>query len=159
MKHLQRLASGMNTVQACHAIARNALWEQDAYVVMRGKTSEGNWANWYGFDMFPQLRPFVFGVMGLVEGEALYGVTLWQLKAGQNYVPLREEGQLYFVVLATAPGLLAKIGDELAQMLPGEVWWADQVPAEIVNNSGDAAIFLQIEIEPNGPATYIPETE
>lgn len=154
MRNVQKLAGGIDTVAVVNALLRQPeLWE-NGKIVLRGKTSEGSYANWLAFDMFPQLRQVIFGLMARIEGELLGDVVLWRVGTG-GAAQLHSDEELYVVVLAAGPGAGIKVLGESAILIPGDVLWS--LDCEAVNNSSEDLLLLQICASPNAPATYFPE--
>ena len=156
MFSLQKLAGGMDVIPAHNALLRQPeLWENSS-ITLRDLAPNGEMVNWYSFDLLPQLRPFVFGVMGKVEGEYLGKVAVYRLACGEkkDFTPRVE--QTYLVSLHAVPGVSISAGQDAVMLLSGDVWWVDHSPASIINNSADDFIFLVIHAKPSGPATYAP---
>lgn len=160
MKYMQKLAAGQDTIMAYNAVMRQGSWG-DAPLALRSRKG-GSIVNWFQFDLFPQLRPFVFGIMARIEGEQLGQVALVRLAPGQGKVLERSElagAHHYLVPLNVAPGMLMAAGDDPQVMLnPGDVWWAHGGTAVVLeNNSAEELLLLVVEAVPNAPATEVPE--
>lgn len=109
--------------------------------------------NFPAFYRLPQLRPLVFGLMSMVEGEQLGRVLITKLRPGAVIAPHVDMGapatfyQRYHIVLHSAPGCLFRAGDETVYMRPGELWWFDNtVEHEVINNSAEERIHLILDV-------------
>lgn len=151
MRAIQKIAFGQDVVLAQNAILRQpVLWEDDK-IVLRGQGPEGI-VNWFTFDMLPQLRPFIFGIMGRVEGEELREV--W-LERGQEIELAPAETSVFVMPIAQDYQAQVTVGDEIAPVVPGDVWWLSGIGAKFTSQR--EMIVLVVKLVQNSPATYAPE--
>jgi hypothetical protein len=109
--------------------------------------------NYPAFRELPLMRPLIFGLMTIVEGEQLGRVMITKLSPGKRILPHEDKGapatyyDRYHVVLNSAPGCLFRTGDETVYMKTGELWWFDNtVEHEVINNSCEDRVHLIIDI-------------
>lgn len=112
----------------------------------------------------PQARDIVRAVMMRVEGEHLGRVMISRTKPG-GHIPLHsdlideavqrfplriqpaEYYQRYHVVLQSGPGCIFECGDETVTMMPGELWWFDNLKLHrVMNQSAVDRIHLVMDI-------------
>lgn len=111
--------------------------------------------NYPAFAQLPAARPFVFGLMMLVQGERLGRVLITRLAPGKRILPHIDGGdhaayyKRYQLMLQSEPGVLFRAGGEMVSMRTGECWWFDNsAEHEVINNSADDRIALIIDIKP-----------
>lgn len=157
MKYLQKLAGGIDTTLALHTLMRQPeLWDGN-HIILRGiPARKTGLVNWFAFDLLPQLRPFIFGVMAKIEGEILGTVSLLRLAPGEKWEVSHYEHDYYFLCVSVLPGVSVQSHEEGVMLIPGDVWWVKE-DAHFINNSQDDFIILEIEAQPASPATYVPE--
>jgi len=181
----------MDTVPVLHALAQQPhLWNAntvrtanprsnhrtaDDIVLRYNPVSEGDdfldkvcsrieVTNYVAWDLLPQVRPFVFGLMSRVEGLHLGRVVISRVRPGgiipphsdrileaeaafPDRIPPVDYYSRYHVVLQSFPGTIFRSGDEQVYMATGEAWWFDnKLEHEVVNNSADDRIHLIIDI-------------
>lgn len=159
MQTLQKIAAGQDTIMAYNAMLRQ-FGSLPAELVLRGQTPAGRIENWLSFDLLPQLRPFVFGIMARAEGERLEGVKVLSVAPGAEAEVPPTAAELYLVPLNVAPGALLSSGETQVMILPGDVWWArGALGAKFFNNSAEPLVLLAVHVIPNAPATYVAEDE
>lgn len=153
MISMQKIASGQDTTMAYNSILR-MFGALPSVIVLRGTDQEDKIVNYLNFDMLPELRPFVFGVMARILGEELGKVFIESVKPGQKLSFAQIQTERYLVPLNIMPGVLLNS----TMILPGDVWWVNgKSEAELINNSTEDFVGLFIEAVPNSPATYLPE--
>lgn len=113
--------------------------------------------NLEAFTLLPQLRPLIFGLMSLVEGEQLGRVMITRLRPGGKIHPhsdaVSEVGSYssfytrYHIVLSGHEGSMFRAEEEVVCMRTGEVWWFDHnTTHEVLNNSMEDRIHLIVDI-------------
>ena len=164
MKYLQKLAGGIDTTLVLHAILRQPeLWESvlDNFEIYLRTREQGKWVNWFTFDLLPQFRQFIFGILTRVEAEQLGTVCLARIPSGKVAHFYEVTGlELYFLTVQTFPGVSAQVQDEGIMLLAGDAWWAEtekEKGVTFTNNSADDFVVLLIWATPSSPATYVPE--
>jgi hypothetical protein len=155
MKYLQKLAGGTDTTLALHALLRQPELWIDNTITLRDKV-DGKYVNWFTFDLLPQFRQFIFGLMGRVEGEQLGKVCLFRVTPGISLPVVKDKFDCYFLCINVIPGVSLSVEDEGIMLLAGDAWWSAE-DGIFTNNSADDFIFLQLEIAASSPATYVPE--
>ena len=186
MKHLQQIASGVDVAPLLLAIKQHPeLWDeftprksvegsphtamQDIWVRYNDirKFPDGDLTHfndphypvWYpAYDVLPQLRPIIFGLMARVEAVQLGGVLITKIPPGGRIDPHVDAGwhvehyntKLY-IVLQSNEKCLNRVEDEVVNMKPGEVWWFDnRIEHEVVNNGDDDRITLIVCMRRDG---------
>jgi hypothetical protein len=109
---------------------------------------------WYpSYYQLPQLRPLIFGLMALVEGEELGTVLLVKIPPGKQIYThtdgawSAEYYEKYFIPVQTFPGTSFNFPD--GSILPqlGEAYWFNNsVPHNAINNSNEDMICLIVTI-------------
>lgn len=161
MQVMQKIAGGLDTGMVFNALLRQ-FGECPEKLTLRGKTPQGLVENWLHFDMLPQLRPLIFGVMNRIEGEVLGEVELVGIAPGLSLqAPELESDEHYVVALNVGPGVgLGAEGLPPQPLFPGDVWWVSgKLALALHNTSQEVAALLVISARPNAPATYFPATE
>lgn len=105
---------------------------------------------WYpAYYALPSIRPIVFGLMSLVEGERLGGVLITRIPPGGKILPHADHGwhvehyDKYYVTLKNPVGCRFYSPDEFIEPKPGECWLFDNRKVHWVeNNSDDDRITL-----------------
>jgi hypothetical protein len=149
MKFVQKLAMGLDCVQAHHAILRQGgLWTGNTIPL---RSAEGNHL---AFDMLPQLRQFIFGIMAKVEGEELGEVRLCKVEKGQEVTLTPSlKFQRYILPIYSLPGAILSTGPESLMLISGDVLWIlGELGLTITNNSQDDLVVLEVLARPNSPA-------
>lgn len=102
--------------------------------------SEHN-AKWYpAFQSLPSVRPLVFDLMRLVEGEALGFVLITRIPAGATCKPHVDRGwhaehyDKYAIQLESAPGQSFNFEGESLDAQPGDVYWFNNLEQHWVLN-------------------------
>ena len=154
---MMKIGAGQDALMAYNALVRQ-YGECPSELILRGKTENGL-ENFVAWDMLPQLRPFIFGIMSRMEGEHLGEV--WIGKIPQGTVSALRTFSLHdncLLPLAVAPGVTLNARDTAAMVVPGDVWWINgKIEAVLSNNSAEDFVFLCVTVQPSGPATYIPQ--
>lgn len=111
--------------------------------------------NYPAWQRLPQIRPIIFDLMRVVEGEQLGRVIITKLAPGKSITPHVDGGapaefyERYHVILQNFPGSLFRCGDETVCMRGGEVWWFNNCkPHEVVNNSAEDRLTMIVDIRP-----------
>ncbi len=101
----------------------------------------------------PQARTLIFNLMAYVQGERLGRCIITRLAPGCRIDPHEDGGdhaayyERYHIALQSNPDVLFRCGDEMVQMMPGQVWWFDNsVEHEVINNGTDDRIHLIVDI-------------
>lgn len=109
--------------------------------------------NYPAMRMLPQARSLIFGLMGMVEGERLGRCLITRLPPGGVITLHIDSGDhavyydRYHIVLMSRAGCVFKCGEEMVNMLTGDVWWFDNsVEHEVINNSDEDRIHLVVDI-------------
>ena len=178
MKNFLKLAEGVDVTPLNAAIARQPeLWNANTLRTKHPHTAHGQvddiWVRFNEVDpqnpltvvddtecinypaMFklPQIRPLLFGLMKIVEGERMGRVLITKMKPGTRINPHVDMGapadyyDRYHIVLASTPGCVFRAGEEKVWMRPGEVWWFDNKQEhEVVNNGTDDRTHIVVDI-------------
>jgi quercetin dioxygenase-like cupin family protein len=107
-------------------------------------------SEWYpAYYALPQVRPIVFSIMTLVDGEQLGGVLITKLPPGgriEKHVDTNWHARYYdkyFVPIQCAPGATFNFDDGTIYGQPGDIWWFDNSkPHWIENNSNEDRIGM-----------------
>ena len=106
-----------------------------------------------GWLHLPAARPLVFALMNQVAGERIGRVMLNKIVPGGRIYPHADTPvhaqywDRFHYVVASAPGVLFRCGDETVGMGTGELWWfQNELEHEVVNNSATDRIHLIIDI-------------
>ena len=101
----------------------------------------------------PAARPLIFTLMSQVQGERLGRVMINKIRPGGRIYPHAdtpvhaEYWDRFHYVVASAPGVAFRCGDETVGMAVGECWWFQNLlEHEVVNNSAQDRIHLIIDI-------------
>lgn len=101
----------------------------------------------------PAARVLIFSLMAQVDGERLGRVMINKITPGGRIFPHAdtpvhaEYWDRFHYVIASAPGVSFRCGEETVQMNTGEVWWfQNAIEHEVVNNSAQDRIHLIIDI-------------
>lgn len=106
---------------------------------------EPHFAAFYpAWSLLPSLRPIVFGIMGLIEATYLGGILLTRIPAGGCVRPHIDGGWhaktmnfKAYLPLRANEACINRCGDEIAVMLPGELWTFDNSVVHSVENNGN----------------------
>jgi Aspartyl/Asparaginyl beta-hydroxylase len=100
----------------------------------------------------PQAKPLVLNLMSYLGAYELGRLLITRLRPGGRILPHADtdgayvnQGDIgrYHIVLQGLPGSTFRCGDEVVQMLTGEIWWFDAgVCHSVENNSADDRIHL-----------------
>jgi len=109
---------------------------------------------WYpAYYQLPQLRPIIFDLMTLVEGEELGTVLMVKLEAGKTIYTHCDGGwaagyyEKYFVPVQIAPGSVFNFPDGSFNAQLGDVYWFDNsIPHNYENQSNQDTIMLIVAI-------------
>lgn len=168
MRNFQQLAAGVNTLPLLHTVQRQpTLWNEnklrttfensphceaddiwlrfnevgeDASKVM----DEHESINYPAMFKLPQVRPIIYDIMRLVEGERLGRVLITRIAPGKQIYPHVDSGShaeyydRYHVMLANPRGSNFHCGSESVFMAPGDVWWFNNSIEHAVINHGDS---------------------
>lgn len=108
---------------------------------------------WKSYYQLPQVRPIVFDVMSLVEGEELGTVILIKIPSGKQIFPHTDTGwsagyyEKYFIPIQNYQGATFNFPD--GQIVPsiGDVYWFDNsIVHNVTNNSLEDMILLIVTI-------------
>lgn len=109
-----------------------------------------NYPAWFAL---PDAQKLVLDLMNTVRGERLGRVLITSLAPGKSIAAHVDGGShaayydRYHIVLQGLPGSIFRCGEEVVQMLSGEVWWFDNsVEHEVINNSADDRIHIVVDI-------------
>lgn len=100
-------------------------------------------AVWYpAYYALPQVRPLVFSIMALVEGERLGAVLITKIPPGGGIAPHIDGGwhaeyyEKYYVPIQNEPGATFNFEDGVIRPDLGDVYWFNNsVPHWVENNS------------------------
>lgn len=102
-------------------------------------------SSWYpAVEQLPSLKPLVFDLMRMVEGERLGGVLITKIPAHGECRPHRDGGwhanfyRKFAIQLASAPGQAFRFEGESLSAKPGEVYSFDNSQLHWVTNESDA---------------------
>ncbi|MGF6443622.1 aspartyl/asparaginyl beta-hydroxylase domain-containing protein [Paraburkholderia youngii] len=182
MKNFLKIGSGLDTVPLLLAIQRRPeIWSESAFMRKQAIGPEGDTQSVLlrrldaerilaGVDvlhenhdqpvyqLLPEARGIVMGLMARVGGERLGQVMLNKIRPGGRISPHVDAPALatyydrFHVVLQSAPGVTFRTGDEQVYMAPGETWWfQNAVEHEVTNNSSDDRIHLIVDIRTSKP--------
>lgn len=109
-------------------------------------------AVWYpAYYALPQIRPIIFSVMSLVEGERLGAVLITKTPPSGSISKHIDSSwhadyyDKYYVPIQNAPGATFNFEDGVICPQPGDVWWFDNsVTHWVENNSNEDRISLII---------------
>ena len=109
---------------------------------------------WYPvYYQLPQLRPLVFDLMTLVEGEELGTILLVKLEPGQQIYPHTDSGwsssyyEKYFIPIQTSAGASFNFPDGAILPELGHVYWFNNsILHSYTNNTHDDVIMLIVTI-------------
>lgn len=109
--------------------------------------------NYPAFQLLPQARPLIMGLMARVDGERLGRVMINKIAPGGVIYPHEdtpahtEYYSRFHLVLQSAPGVLFRAGDEQLNMETGQLIWFDNSQMhEIINNSNQDRISMVIDV-------------
>lgn len=112
-----------------------------------------------GYIHLPAVRPLVFALMAMTEGERIGRVMLNKIRPGGRIYPHAdtpvhaEYWERHHYCVQGAPGCIFRCGEETVQMTTGELWWFENaLEHEVINNSADDRIHLIIDIRCSSPA-------
>lgn len=157
MQVMQKIAGGLDTTMAVNALLRQ--FPLDKLVTLRAPNAEGKIENWINFDLLPQLRPLVYGIMARIEGEYLGHVHVATYDPDESYTVMpMPDMSLYLVPLYATQGVMMFSGESGTMLLPGDVWWIRKdSQVKFQNNSDEPFIVLVVAAAPSSPGTYLPE--
>ena len=109
---------------------------------------------WYPvYYQLPQLRPLIFDLMTLVEGEDLGTVLLVKLEPGKQVYPHSDSGwsagyyEKYFIPIQTSAKATFNFPDGVIAPELGHVYWFDNsILHSYTNNTPDDVIMLIVTI-------------
>jgi hypothetical protein len=100
--------------------------------------------------MIPAAKSAALALLQGINGTALGRVYLTRLAPKTKVAPAIEENtgySRYFVVLGGGQNALYTAGDESVDLRTGDAWYVDaSQPGMIVNNSGDDALLLIVDL-------------
>lgn len=107
-------------------------------------------AEWYpAYYALPQIRPIVFALMALVEGERLGAVLITKTPPGGSIAKHIDSSwhadyyDKYYIPIQNAPGATFNFEDGTIYPQLGEAWWFDNsVPHWVENNSNEDRIAM-----------------
>lgn len=101
----------------------------------------------------PTARPHIFALMAQVQGERLGRVMINKIRPGGVIYPHADTPvhaqywDRFHYVVASAPGVVFRCGDETLGMQTGELWWfQNALEHEVINNSAQDRIHLIIDV-------------
>lgn len=101
----------------------------------------------------PAALPLVYGLLAQIQGERLGRVMINKIRPGGRIYPHADSPEhatywdRFHYVIASAPGVLFRCGDEKVNMDTGDVWWfQNSLEHEVINNSAQERIHLIIDI-------------
>lgn len=105
---------------------------------------------WYpAYYALPQVRPLVFSVMSLVEGERLGAVLITKVPPGGGVAPHVDDGwhakyyEKYYIPIQNEPGATFNFEDGVIRPDLGDVYWFNNsVPHWVENHSNADRIAL-----------------
>ena len=109
---------------------------------------------WYpAYYMLPQIRPLIFDLMRLVEGEQLGGIFITKLSPGERIEKHIDTGwhasyyDKYYIPIQNAKGSTFNFESGIISPIEGDVYWFDNsTPHWVENNSTEDRISLIITI-------------
>jgi hypothetical protein len=109
---------------------------------------------WYPvYYQLPHIRPLIFDLMNLVEGEELGTVLLVKLEPGQQVYPHTDSGwsagyfEKYFIPIQTSVGASFNFPDGVIAPELGHVYWFDNsILHSYTNNTPDDVIMLIVTV-------------
>lgn len=178
MRNFQLLFSGANVLPILHTLQRKPyLWNRDDVrtkypqsphhqaddIILRFNeipddltkiVDDKECRNYPAMQELP-VRPILFDLMRMVEGEQLGRVMITRLAPGKQITPHKDEGapaefyDRYHIILQNLPGSVFQCGDERVVMKSGDVWHFNNcLEHHVVNNSIDDRISLIADIRP-----------
>lgn len=180
MKYFCKLHEGCDVVPLLHILtAHKGLWNENRIrqtfpdsphrevedIILRGQKLEGDSVkdilkaqndlqcyNYPVFDVLPQIRHFIFSLMGRIEATQLGRVIITKLAPGKQIYKHKDTGKYseaynrYHLVIQSGMGAIFNIEEEAVTMKSGEVWWIDKLAEHsVVNNSAIDRIHLIID--------------
>lgn len=174
MKHFQKIAEGLPVTEVMDQLYAHAeLWDQhgprkefagsphvktsDIWVRFNAYEnldpdnyaafSDEHLPDWYpAWEKLPALKPLVFGLMALAQGEMLGGVLITKVKPGGAVEPHKDSSwhvdfyRKFYVSLQSEDGAMfgCKDGDDIEELRPmtGECWLFDNRKTHWVQNTG-----------------------
>lgn len=109
---------------------------------------------WYpSYYALPQIRPLLFDLMRIVEGERLGGIFITKLSPGARIEKHIDSGwhagyyDKYYIPIQNAKGATFNFEDGYIEPNLGDVWWFNNsVPHWVENNSDEDRISLIVTI-------------
>jgi hypothetical protein len=98
----------------------------------------------------PELRPIVYGLMALVEGERLGGVLITKIPPGGGIAEHVDSGwhasyyEKYFVPIQSDPGCVFGFEDGEIHATPGEIYWFNNSRPHWVKNDSQRDRIVMI---------------
>lgn len=110
---------------------------------------------WYpAYYALPQIRPLIFDLMRIVEGERLGGIFITKLAPGERIEKHIDAGwhagyyDKYYIPIQNAKGATFNFEDGMIEPELGDVYWFDNsVPHWVENNSNEDRISLIVTIK------------
>jgi len=110
---------------------------------------------WYpSYYQLPQLRPLIFGLMHLVEGEELGIVLIIKIPPGKQIYTHVDGGwsgsyyEKYFIPIQSYPGTSFNFPDgSIIPQLGEAYWFNNSIPHNVINNSNEDMICLVVTIK------------
>jgi hypothetical protein len=101
----------------------------------------------------PEARTLIFSLMSTVQGERLGRVMINKIAPGGRIFPHADTPEhasywdRFHYVLASAPGVVFRCGEERVYMAPGDCWWfQNAIEHEVINNSAQDRIHLILDV-------------
>ncbi len=110
--------------------------------------------NYPEFLELPQVRPLIYDLMRIVEGNRLGRVFITKIPPQGKILPHVDEGasaeyyDRYHIFLKNYEGSIFRCGNEIICPSAGDVYWFNnQIEHEVINNSCDDRLSLIIDIK------------
>lgn len=115
-------------------------------------------SDFHAYESLPSVYGLVSGLMKRVNGERIGCVMVVKLAAGKSIEAHIDEGEypkyydrFHIALSGGANGALYRIGDKKFRMLPGEVWWFQNlIEHEVFNDSNEDRINIIVDIKLKG---------
>lgn len=114
------------------------------------------------YGQLPEARALIMWLMARVQGEQLGRAMIVRLPSGSVIDAHEDQGapatfyDRFHIVLQAIPGVEFYSGDEMVEMLTGEVWWFDNTISHMVkNNTCQDRIHLIVDIKTRGDSSNV----
>lgn len=172
MRYFHKIAEGVAVLPILHTLMRNQhLWDQDTTrttfentphgevsdIILRFGEPDGNdleAEDRPAMAALPGVKELSLDLMRMVRGSRLGRVVITKLESGKKILPHADTQGLYskyytryHIVLQGLPGSIFGCGDEVVNMLTGEIWWFDASAEHFLqNNSKDDRVHLLVDV-------------